>query len=55
MSARVVRAARGPTLSSPGWIQEGAHRMPCTTQVPDVADRPDQLEVAGGTGRAARS
>ena len=52
--ARVVRAPRGPTLSCRGWQQEGALRMLCNNLDPEVAERPDDLVVYGGTGRAAR-
>ena len=53
--ARVVRAPRGPTLSCKGWQQEAALRMLCNNLDPDVAERPQDLVVYGGTGRAARS
>jgi urocanate hydratase len=52
--ARIVRAARGGTLSCRGWQQEGALRMLCNNLDPEVAERPDDLVVYGGTGRAAR-
>jgi urocanate hydratase len=52
--ARPVRADRGPTLSTLGWGQEGALRMLQNNLDPDVAERPDDLVVYGGTGRAAR-
>jgi urocanate hydratase len=53
--ARVVRAPRGTTLSCRGWQQEAALRMLMNNLDPDVAERPDDLVVYGGTGRAARS
>jgi urocanate hydratase len=53
--ARPVRAARGTDLSCLGWPQEAALRMLCNNLDPDVAERPDDLVVYGGTGRAARS
>src|SRR6202521_4314780 len=53
--ARPVRAARGTTISSLGWPQEAALRMLQNNLDPDVAERPDDLVVYGGTGRAARS
>ena len=53
--ARPVRAARGTELSCRGWPQEAALRMLCNNLDPDVAERPDDLVVYGGTGRAARS
>jgi len=52
--ARTVRAPRGPELSCRGWQQEAALRMLCNNLDPDVAERPDDLVVYGGTGRAAR-
>ena len=52
--ARPVRAARGTTLSAHGWPQEAALRMLQNNLDPDVAERPDDLVVYGGTGRAAR-
>ena len=55
MSAREVRAPRGPELSCRGWRQEAALRMLMNNLDPDVAERPDDLVVYGGTGRAARS
>ncbi|HEY7540214.1 MAG TPA: urocanate hydratase [Methylomirabilota bacterium] len=53
--ARTVRAPRGPELSCKGWQQEAALRMLMNNLDPDVAERPDDLVVYGGTGRAARS
>ena len=53
--ARVVRAARGTALSCKGWQQEAALRMLMNNLDPEVAERPDDLVVYGGTGRAARS
>jgi urocanate hydratase len=50
-----VRAPRGTELSCAGWPQEAALRMLCNNLDPDVAERPDDLVVYGGTGRAARS
>ena len=52
--ARPVRADRGSTLSTLGWGQEGALRMLQNNLDPEVAERPDDLVVYGGTGRAAR-
>ncbi len=52
---RPVRAARGTDLSCLGWPQEAAHRMMHNNLDPEVAERPDDLVVYGGTGRAARS
>jgi urocanate hydratase len=50
-----VRAPRGAELSCKGWEQEAALRMLMNNLDPDVAERPDDLVVYGGTGRAARS
>jgi urocanate hydratase len=52
---RPVRAPRGATLSCKGWIQEAALRMLHNNLDPEVAERPDDLVVYGGTGKAARS
>src|SRR5437016_8116635 len=52
---RTVTAARGPALSCKGWVQEAALRMLCNNLDPEVAERPEDLVVYGGTGRAARS
>ncbi|MHB2034951.1 MAG: urocanate hydratase [Gemmatimonadaceae bacterium] len=53
--ARPVRAPRGSTISCKGWQQEAALRMLMNNLDPEVAERPDDLVVYGGTGRAARS
>ena len=53
--ARPVRAPRGRDLHCRGWQQEAALRMPMNNLDPEVAERPDDLVVYGGTGRAARS
>ena len=52
--ARPVRAARGTTKTTQGWPQEAALRMLQNNLDPEVAERPDDLVVYGGTGRAAR-
>ena len=52
--ARPVRAPRGTTRTCRGWIQEAALRMLMNNLDPEVAERPDDLVVYGGTGRAAR-
>src|SRR4051794_14991938 len=52
---REVRAARGTEISCRGWRQEAALRMLCNNLDPEVAERPDDLVVYGGTGRAVRS
>ncbi len=52
---RPVRARRGPELTTKGWLQEAALRCLMNNLDPAVAERPDDLVVYGGTGRAARS
>ena len=54
-SPRVIRAPRGRAISCKGWQQEAALRMLMNNLDPEVAERPDDLVVYGGTGRAARS
>jgi urocanate hydratase len=49
-----VRAARGTQLSTLGWQQEAALRMLSNNLDPEVAERPQDLVVYGGTGKAAR-
>jgi len=49
-----IRAARGTQLSARGWQQEAALRMLCNNLDPEVAERPEDLVVYGGTGKAAR-
>jgi len=53
--ARPVRAARGTALTARSWQTEAPLRMLMNNLDPDVAERPDDLVVYGGTGRAARS
>jgi len=50
-----IHAPRGNTLSCRGWVQEAALRMLMNNLDPEVAERPDDLVVYGGTGRAARN
>ena len=52
--SRVVRAARGPELRTLGWQQEAALRMLENNLDPEVAERPEDLVVYGGMGKAAR-
>jgi urocanate hydratase len=54
-SARTIRAARGTELRCLGWGQEAALRMLENNLDPDNAERPEELIVYGGTGRAARN
>ncbi|HEX9984186.1 MAG TPA: urocanate hydratase [Thermoanaerobaculia bacterium] len=53
--SRVIRAARGTELSCLGWQQEAALRMLMNNLDPEVAERPEQLIVYGGIGKAARN
>ena len=53
--ARVIRAPRGSTISCKGWAQEAAMRMLMNNLDPEVAERPGDLVVYGGTGKAARN
>jgi urocanate hydratase len=55
LEGRVIRAPRGTSISCRGWPQEAAMRMLMNNLDPDVAERPEDLVVYGGTGRAARS
>ncbi|HEX5577872.1 MAG TPA: urocanate hydratase [Gemmatimonadaceae bacterium] len=52
---RSITAPRGSKLSCKGWQQEAALRMLMNNLDPDVAERPDDLVVYGGTGKAARN
>jgi urocanate hydratase len=53
--SRQVSAPRGAAITCKGWPQEAALRMLMNNLDPDVAERPDDLVVYGGSGRAARS
>src|SRR2546423_1052972 len=55
MEHRIVRAPRGAKLSCKGWHQEAALRCLMNNLDPDVAERPDELIVYGGAGKAARN
>ena len=50
-----VRAPRGSTLQAKGWAQEAAMRMLMNNLDPEVAEKPQELIVYGGTGKAARN
>ena len=50
-----IRAPRGPRLHTKGWSQEGALRMMMNNLDPEVAEKPQELIVYGGTGKAARN
>src|ERR671928_873159 len=54
-SPRIIRAPRGAQLNCKGWHQEAALRCLMNNLDPDVAERPDELVVYGGRGKAARS
>src|SRR6476620_1059231 len=51
---RVVRAPRGPDLSAKSWLTEAPMRMLMNNLDPDFAEKPCELVVYGGIGRAAR-
>lgn len=53
--ARVIRAPRGTELTCKGWQQEAAMRMLMNNLDPEVAERPEDLIVYGGAGKAARN
>ena len=52
---RPIRAPRGNTRTAPGWIQEAAKRMLMNNLDPEVAEKPEELIVYGGRGKAARN
>jgi urocanate hydratase len=53
-NARVIRAPRGPQLSAKSWLTEAPLRMLMNNLDPEVAEKPHELVVYGGVGRAAR-
>jgi urocanate hydratase len=53
-NTRVIRAPRGPDISTKSWLTEAALRMLMNNLDPDVAEKPQELVVYGGIGRAAR-
>src|SRR5438477_10973212 len=55
IGTRIIRAPHGSALSCKGWPQEAALRMLMNNLDPDVAERPDDLIVYGGSGKAARN
>ncbi len=55
MSARTIRAPRGAQLTCKGWHQEAALRCLMNNLDPEVAEKPDELIVYGGAGKAARN
>jgi len=54
-TARVIRAPRGNKLTCKNWIAEAAMRMLMNNLDPEVAEKPDELVVYGGRGKAARN
>ncbi len=54
-TTRTIRAPRGTRLNTKGWQQEAALRMLMNNLDPDVAEKPDELIVYGGSGKAARN
>ena len=55
MSRKVIRAPRGRELTCKGWQQEAALRMLMNNLDPEVAEKPEDLIVYGGSGKAARN
>jgi urocanate hydratase len=53
-NSRVIKAATGPALTAKSWLTEAPMRMLMNNLHPDVAERPEELVVYGGIGRAAR-
>jgi urocanate hydratase len=53
-NARVIRAAHGSDLTAKSWLTEAPMRMLMNNLDPDVAEKPSELVVYGGIGRAAR-
>src|SRR3982751_2748025 len=53
-NSRVIRAKRGLELDAKSWLTEAPLRMLMNNLDPDVAERPEELVVYGGIGRAAR-
>jgi urocanate hydratase len=54
-NTRVIRSATGTTLSAKSWLTEAPLRMLMNNLDPGVAERPEELVVYGGIGRAARN
>ncbi|HET9135970.1 MAG TPA: urocanate hydratase [Candidatus Kapabacteria bacterium] len=53
--SRVIHAPQGTDITCKGWLQEAAFRMIQNNLDPDVAERPEELVVYGGSGKAARN
>ena len=54
LNSRTIRSPRGPELSAKSWLTEAPLRMLMNNLDPEVAERPEELVVYGGIGRAAR-
>ena len=52
---KIIKAPTGSKISCKGWIQEAALRMLMNNLDPEVAERPEDLIVYGGSGKAARN
>src|SRR3989339_1567713 len=52
---KIIKAPTGTKISCKGWIQEAAMRMLMNNLDPDVAERPEDLIIYGGSGKAARN
>lgn len=55
VESKIIKAPVGTKLNTKGWVQEGALRMLHNNLDPEVAERPEDLIVYGGTGKAARN
>ncbi len=55
MVRNIIKAPRGTTITCKGWLQEAALRMLMNNLDPEVAEKPEDLIVYGGTGKAARN
>jgi urocanate hydratase len=55
VNARLIRSPRGPEISAKSWLTEAPLRMLMNNLDPDVAERPEDLVVYGGIGKAARN
>ena len=53
--SKMGKTPTGTKLTTKGWVQEAALRMLYNNLDPDVAERPEDLVVYGGTGKAARN
>lgn len=54
-TTRIIKAPRGTALNTKGWVQEAALRMLMNNLDPEVAEKPEELIVYGGSGKAARN